>query len=146
MTSGADGIALVERFPGVADYCRLRELAGLSVKSEAAARLGLANTTYGVSLVRALRQTQGDGEEVVGMGRIVGDGGCFHFVVDIAVVPELQGRGLGKRIMDALDAWLRVNALPTAHVSLFADGEAKRLYAKYGFAQSDHSVGMFYRV
>lgn len=138
MTSGVDGIALVERFPGVADYCRLRELAGLSPKSEAAARLGLANTIYGVSLLR--------GNETVGMGRIVGDGGCFHFVVDIAVVPELQGRGLGKRIMDALDAWLRVNALPTAHVSLFADGEAKRLYAKYGFAQSDHSVGMFYWV
>ncbi len=134
----ADGIVLVERFPDASDYCRLRALTGLSEKSTAAAALGLANTTYGVSLLH--------GEEVVGMGRIIGDGGCFHFVVDIAVVPELQGRGLGKRIMDALDAWLRANALPTAHVSLFADGEAKHLYAKYGFAQSDHSVGMFYRV
>ena len=132
------GIELVERFPGVSDYCRLRELTGLSPKSEAAAKAGLANTSYGVSLLR-------DGE-VVGMGRIVGDGGCFHFVVDIAVVPELQGHGLGKRIMDALDAWLRANALPGAHVSLFADGQAKHLYAQYGFAQSDHSVGMFYRV
>ena len=99
---------------------------------------GLANTTYGVSLLR-------DGE-VVGMGRIVGDGGCFHFVVDIAVDPQLQGRGLGKRIMDALDAWLRANAEPTAHVSLFADGQAKHLYAQYGFAESSHSVGTFYRV
>ena len=80
------------------------------------------------------------------MGRIVGDGGCFHFVVDIAVLPELQGRGLGKRIMGALDAWLRANAEPTAHVSLFADGQAKHLYAQYGFAESSHSVGMFYRV
>ena len=131
-------VQLVERFPGVADYMRLRALTGLSPKSEAASRRGLANTSYGVSLQRR--------DEVVGMGRIVGDEGCFYFVVDIAVVPELQGRGLGKRIMDALDAWLRANAPPTAHVSLFADGEAKRLYAKYGFAQSDHSVGMFYRV
>ena len=133
-----DDVVLAERFPGEADYRRLRALTGLSPKSEDAARRGLANTTHGVSLVR--------GDEVVGMGRIVGDGGCFYFVVDIAVVPELQGRGLGKRIMDALDAWLRANAPPTAHVSLFADGEAKRLYAKYGFAQSDHSVGMFYRL
>lgn len=132
------GVRLLERFPGVADYRRLRELAGLSPKPEEAALRGLANTTYGVSLLR--------GDEVVGMGRIVGDGGCFHFVVDIAVAPALQGRGLGKRIMDALDAWLRANALPGAHVSLFADGEAKRLYAKYGFAQSEKSVGMFYRV
>ena len=136
--SETDAIELVERFPDVADYCRLRDATGLSPKSEAAALRGLANTTYGVSLLR-------DGD-VVGMGRIVGDGGCFHFVVDIAVVPALQGRGLGKRIMDALDAWLRANAEPTAHVSLFADGDAKHLYARYGFAQSEKSVGMFYRV
>ncbi len=134
----ADAIVLAERFPDVADYCRLRALTGLSEKSPEAAARGLANTTYGVSLLH--------GDEVVGMGRIVGDGGCFHFVVDIAVAPGLQGRGLGKRIVAALDAWLRANALPTAHVSLFADGEAKHLYAKYGFAQSEHSVGMFYLV
>ena len=131
-------IELVERFPGVDDYRRMRALTGLSAKSAEAAERGLANTTYGVSLTR-------DGE-VIGMGRIVGDGGCFHFVVDIAVVPALQGQGLGKRIMDALDAWLRANAEPSAHVSLFADGQAKHLYAQYGFAESSHSVGMFYRV
>lgn len=136
--SDARDVELVERFPGVADYRRLREATGLSPKSEPAALRGLANTTYGVSLLR-------DGE-VVGMGRIVGDGGCFHFVVDIAVDPALQGRGLGKRIMDALDAWLRANAEPTTHVSLFADGDAKHLYARYGFAQSEKSVGMFYRI
>lgn len=133
-----DEIRLVERAPGIDDYRRLRTATGLSPKSEDASRRGLANTSYGVSLLRR--------DEVVGMGRIVGDDGCFYFVVDIAVVPELQGRGLGKRIMDALDAWLRANAPASAHVSLFADGEAKHLYAKYGFAQSDHSVGMFYRL
>ncbi len=52
-------IELVERFPGVADYRRLRAATGLSAKSEPAALRGLANTTHGVSLLR-------DGE-VVGM-------------------------------------------------------------------------------
>ena len=40
------------------------------------------------------------------MGRVIGDNGCFFTVVDIAIVPELQGQGLGKRVMAALDAWL----------------------------------------
>ena len=133
-----EDVVLVERFPGIDDYRRMRASTGLAAKSAEASARGLANTTYGVSLLR-------DGN-VVGMGRIVGDGGCFHFVVDIAVDPQLQGRGLGKRIMDALDAWLRANAEPTAHVSLFADGNARHLYARYGFAQSEKSVGMFYRV
>ena len=133
-----EDVVLVERFPGIDDYRRMRASTGLSAKSAEASARGLANTTYGVSLLR-------DGD-AVGVGRIVGDGGCFHFVVDIAVDPQLQGRGLGKRIMDALDAWLRANAEPTAHVSLFADGNARHLYARYGFAQSEKSVGMFYRV
>lgn len=137
--SVADSFSLVERFPGIDDYRRLRSAAGLSAKSVEAAARGLANTLYGVSMI--------DGERVVGMGRIIGDGGCFFVVVDIAVQPEFQKRGLGKRIMDALDAWLRANAPVSANVSLFADGDAKHLYAKYGFVEAGPvSVGMDYTI
>lgn len=132
-----DGIVLTERFPDTEDYCRLRAVAGMSPKSPEAARRGLPNTLYGVSLLR--------GTDVVGMGRIIGDGGCFFTVVDIAVVPELQGRGLGKRIMVALDAWLRVNVPESAYVSLAADGDAKHLYAQFGFVDTTPvSVNMEY--
>jgi GNAT superfamily N-acetyltransferase len=132
------GIALVERFPETEDYRRLRRVAGLSPKTEAAARQGLANTLYGVRLQR-------DDGAVVGMGRVIGDGGCFFVVVDIAIVPELQGRGLGKRVLAALDAWLRANAPDSAYVSLAADGDAKHLYAQFGFAETaPASVNMAY--
>lgn len=132
------GVELVERFPDAEDYRRLREAAGLSRKSAEAAGRGVSGTLYGVSLLR-------DGE-VVGMGRVIGDGGCFYFVVDIAVAPALQGQGLGGRVMRALDAWLRTNAPATAHVSLIADGDAKHLYAKYGFAGLQRSIAMAYVV
>lgn len=132
-------IQLVEHFPDPADYCRLRAAAGMSPKTLEAALKGLPNTLYGVSLRR-------DGE-VIGMGRIIGDGGCFYTVVDIAVAPAYQGQGLGKRIMSALDAWLRTNAEPSAYVTLVADGEAKYLYAKYGFVETaPASVNMEYIV
>jgi ribosomal protein S18 acetylase RimI-like enzyme len=123
-----ENIELVERFPNVDDYCRLRELAGMSPRTREAARCGLPNTLYGVSLLR--------NAVVIGMGRIIGDGGCFYTVVDIAVAPDYQGRGLGRRIMEALDAWLRRNAQASSFVTLVADGNAKHLYAKYGFAES----------
>ena len=130
-------IELVERFPDVDDYRRLRVASGMTPKSEEAARRGLPNTLYGVSLLR-------DGE-AVGMGRVIGDGGCFFIVVDIAVVPELQGRGLGRRIMVALDAWLRANVPESAYVSLVADGDARHLYAKFGFVDTaPHSINMEY--
>ena len=76
-------------------------------------------------------------------GRIVGDGGCHFMVVDVAVLPEHQGRGLGKRIMAALTAHMEAHVPASASVCLIADGEAHHLYAKYGFRlTTPESVGM----
>src|SRR5690349_6919160 len=103
-------IELIECFPHAEDYCRLRAEAGMAPRSLAAARAGLPNTLYGVSLHH-------DGR-AIGMGRIIGDGGCFYTVCDIAISPAYQRRGLGKRIMTALDGWLRANAHRSAYVTL----------------------------
>ncbi|MEE7560599.1 GNAT family N-acetyltransferase, partial [Xanthomonas sp. Kuri4-2] len=82
------------------------------------------------------------GGHSVGMGRVVGDGGCFLQVVDIAVAPAHQGRGLGKRILAALMDWLERNA-DGCYVSLIADGQAHRLYAQFGFRPTaPASIGM----
>ena len=137
--SADDDYTLVERFPDADEYRRLRVAAGLSARSAEAAARGLPNTLYGVSVLQ--------GGRVLGMGRVIGDGGCFFVVTDIGVEPAHQRRGLGKRIMAALDGWLRANAPVSSNVSLFADGEARRLYAQYGFVETGPvSVGMDYSV
>jgi len=133
--AGDDGYELEPRPPGVEEYVRLRREAGLSPKSMEAARVGLPNTWFGVT-VRAAG-------EAVGMGRILGDGACFFEVVDIAVLPAHQRRGLGKRIMAALVEHLRRHAPAGAHVMLLADGPAHRLYEQFGFrATAPASIGM----
>jgi GNAT superfamily N-acetyltransferase len=120
--------------PSVEEYRALRVLAGLSPKTAEAAARGLPNTVFGVSLR--------EGDRLLAMGRIIGDGGCFLQVVDIAVVPDRQGQGLGKAVMQQLDEWLRGHAVG-AYVSLIADGQAHRLYAQFGFAlTAPRSVGM----
>ena len=130
-----DGYELAAETPPAEDYLRLRVAAGLSRKSPEGAAIGLANSWHAV-VVR-------HGGEVVGMGRVVGDGGLFFMVVDIAVEPAHQGRGLGKAIMAALVERLRAAAPSRAHVALIADGEAHRLYAQYGFTlTAPGGVGM----
>ncbi|AWH21779.1 MULTISPECIES: GNAT family N-acetyltransferase [Stenotrophomonas] len=124
--------------PTVEDYCQLRALAGLSAKTREAAERALPNTVFGVCAYQ--------GSELVAMGRIIGDGGCHLQVCDIAVLPRLQGQGLGKQVMARLDDWMRANLPPSAYVSLLADGEAHRLYAQFGFAPTaPASIGMYRR-
>lgn len=134
-----DGFTLVPSAPGISDYLRLRLLAGLSAKTHEQAARGLPNTWFGVTLVHQDRP--------VGMGRIIGDGGTAFQIVDIALEPAFHGRGLGKLIMQALMKHLAENAPAGAYVSLIADGDARHLYAKYGFESViPASIGMAMKV
>jgi GNAT superfamily N-acetyltransferase len=82
-----------------------------------------------------------NGQEI-GMGRVIGDGGCFYQVVDIAVLPEYQGKGSGKAIMREISGYIKREIPKSAHVSLLADGKAFE-YQQFGFTLSaPHSVGM----
>jgi len=131
-------LRLVASTPDIGTYRHLRHEAGLSPKTVEAAAIGLPNSLYAVQVF--------DGEVVVGMGRVIGDGGLFFQVVDIAVLPAYQGRGLGKQIMGAISDWLRANVPASGFVSLLADGQAQRLYAQYGFVPTaPASVGMRYQ-
>lgn len=126
---------LVRKPPSVDDYCRLRVATGLGEKTAEAARVGLAGTWFGVSVYHH--------GQAIGMGRVVGDGGLFFQIVDIGVVPEHRGKGLGKRIMAVLVERLEEAAPRSAFVSLLADGEAHRLYRQYGFEPTaPESIGM----
>lgn len=125
--------------PETDEYIDLRVAAGLSRKSPEAAEAGLQGTCVGV--------TVRDGERLVGMGRVIGDGGCFYQVVDIAVHPDYQRQGIGYEIMDRLMGAFRRIAPETAYVSLIADGEAHRLYEKFGFEPTaPASIGMGLRL
>jgi ribosomal protein S18 acetylase RimI-like enzyme len=128
---------LHETLPTPAEYVALREAAGMAPRSLDAAERGLPNTVFGVTVER-------DGE-VVGMGRIVGDGGTVFQLVDIAVHPDHQGQGLGTRIVDALMAHLEAHAPPSAYINLMAD--LGGFYERWGFEPTaPASVGMFTRI
>lgn len=111
--------------PTIEEYRALRVAAGLSAMTAEGAATGLPASWCAVCV-------RHDGE-LIGMGRIVGDGGLFLFVVDIAVAPAWQGRGWGRHIMAALVEQLHARAPARAMVGLIADGTAFRLYEQFGF-------------
>jgi len=77
------------------------------------------------------------------MGRIIGDGGWYFHVVDMAVLPDHQRRGLGSAVLTYLLEQIRAQAPKGAFVSLLADPPGRRLYARHGFVESaPDSIGM----
>jgi len=137
--SAADEPVLGLEIPAVEEYLTLRTAAGLSAMSSEGAAIGLPASWCSVC-VRT-------GTGLVGMGRVVGDGGLFLFVVDIAVAPAWQRRGLGRRIMQALMEQVHARAQPRTMVGLIADGTAHRLYEQFGFKLTAPAAqGMLLRI
>jgi len=121
--SGEHEMQLIETTPPAEDFCRLRQIAGLSPRPFEGVVRALPASLYGVHIVVA--------GKIVGMGRVVGDGAINFEIVDIAVDPEQQGKGYGRLIMESIMAYLQKTALAGAYVSLMAD--VPELYEKFGF-------------
>lgn len=69
----------------------------------------------------------------VGAASMAGDGRYIHIIGDVMVLPEFQGRGIGTRLMRALDEWLVANGSRNAFVCLFAAADRLDYYRQFGF-------------
>lgn len=111
--------------PNSSDYRHLRHVCGLTVYTKEAVCKGLPNACHNVMIY--------DGERLFAMGRVVGDGGTVFQIVDIAVDPEYQGLGYGRKVMDEIMSYIDEHAEVSTYVNLIADYPADKLYEKYGF-------------
>jgi GNAT superfamily N-acetyltransferase len=132
-----DPYRLILSAPAIGDYLRLRRDAGLTPKTEEQAGPALAGSWAACHVLDA------DSGETVGMGRLIGDGGWYFHVVDMAVLPEHQRRGIGDAILTALLAAVSDAAPAGAFVNLLADAPGRRLYERHGFVPTaPGSIGM----
>jgi len=133
----SDGYRLVDGPPTSEDYLDLRLRAGLSPKREDQAASALPGSW---AACHVLHESQ---DRPVAMGRVIGDGGWYFHVVDMAVLPDHQRRGLGSAVLTYLLEQIRARAPKDAFVSLLADPPGRRLYARHGFVESaPDSIGM----
>lgn len=129
-------ISFSNEAPKVKDYCQLRKNAGMSVKSEAAAKKGLANACFNITIY--------DDNQLIGMGRVIGDGGTAFQIIDIAVEPAYQGKGYGRNILEEIMSYIESVKEKGTYVSLIADYPADKLYEKFGFQTTEPKSGGMY--
>ena len=75
--------------PSVEEFLDLRGSVDMGTRSLEGVKRGLGNELFGALLY--LR----DSGELVGMGRVVGDGGTVFHICDMVVKPEWQRKGGG---------------------------------------------------
>jgi ribosomal protein S18 acetylase RimI-like enzyme len=132
-----DGYRLIEAAPEVGEYRELRRRSGLTPRTREQAVAALSGSWFACHIVH---EPTG---QAVAMGRVLGDGGWYFHVVDMAVLPEHQRRGLGDAVLTELLRHVQENAPAGAYVNLLADPPGRRLYARHGFIDTaPDSIGM----
>jgi len=118
-------ITLMQQVPPVEAYMWLREAVGWGNADRAVTEHALTHSLFGVTLYH--------GEEVIGCGRVVGDGGLCFYVQDIIVLTAYQRQGYGRQIMDTIMDYIHAHARPGAFAGLMAAHGVEDFYVPYGF-------------
>lgn len=76
-----------------------------------------------------------DGQCIVGMGRLVGDGAMYWYIQDLIVKPAYQERGIGASLLKRLISYAVRTSLPetTISIGLMSVKGREPFYEKYGF-------------
>ena len=127
-----------EKVPTPEKYMSLRKSANMTPRNLEGAAKGLGNELFSVLLINK------ENEEVIGMGRVIGDGGTVFQICDMTVVSEWQNQGGGTMIMNALMSFIERQNVDRAYINLIADVD--NFYEKWGFKPTDpESKGMYLR-
>lgn len=126
-----------------ADCNKLRNSAGWVQMHLDQIKNGLENSAFIVAAQ--------DGDNTVGMARIVSDGGYVVFIVDVIVLPEYQRKGIGKTMMDKIMEYIngRLSNGYCIQVDLLAAKGKERFYEKFGFIKRPDDIfgcGMTQRI
>jgi GNAT superfamily N-acetyltransferase len=109
------------------DFLRLRTAVGWAIPLTTQVQAGLNNSMFTVSAIHK--------NQVIAMGRLVGDGFTICYIQDLIVLPEYQGKGVGTAIIERLIRYIRDNSMPDTFVTtgLFSAQGKEAFYQKFGF-------------
>ena len=108
----------IERKILVDEYLTLRRSVGWRDTAIEKTKIALQNSLYSIVVE--------ENGSVIGMGRIVGDGGIYYYIQDVIVIPERQNCGIGTNIMEHLISYINQVAEPGSFIALMsAEGRSK---------------------
>nr|VFK30137.1 MAG: Acetyltransferase (GNAT) domain-containing protein [Candidatus Kentron sp. MB]VFK35178.1 MAG: Acetyltransferase (GNAT) domain-containing protein [Candidatus Kentron sp. MB]VFK77111.1 MAG: Acetyltransferase (GNAT) domain-containing protein [Candidatus Kentron sp. MB] len=71
--------------------------------------------------------------ELIGLGRVVGDGGVCFYIHDVIVLPKFRRKGIGEGIFEHFMKYFSQNATKGSYIAAMVGKGAENLYSKYNF-------------
>lgn len=71
------------------------------------------------------------GERQIGFARVISDGATFAYLCDVFTLPEFRGKGVGKKLMQSVQAHPELQGLRRW---MLMTADAHKLYESYGFS------------
>jgi ribosomal protein S18 acetylase RimI-like enzyme len=77
-------------------------------------------------------------DQLIGFGRAVSDGAYQAAIYDIAVLPEYQGRGIGRMILNKL-----LEKISAFNIILYSSPGKESFYEQFGFLKLKTGMALF---
>ena len=129
-------IRIKERKLKVEEYQALRAQTDWDQIEDDAVQTALKNDLYSIVVL--------DGNDVVAIGRVIGDGAIYFYVQDVIVHELYRKMGLGNLVMEHIERFLKASARDNSFVGLMAAQGTQKFYEKFGYRKrEDTDPGMF---
>jgi GNAT superfamily N-acetyltransferase len=119
----SDDIEIVTVFKDYSQLVELYRAVALGSRSPQQISTAFQNSRYAIFAVK--------GDQLVGAGRAFGDEVDCAVICDLAVLPDLQGAGIGKRLLETLKEQVRHHL----RIILYANPGKESFYSNLGFSK-----------
>jgi len=118
--------------PSAEEFIKLRYKIGWGKTDINMAEKSLKNSLFHI-VVR-------DDSNLIGMGRVIGDGSMYFYVQDVIVDPDYQKKGIGKLLMQQIEGYLIHTALKGATIGLLSAKGKEDFYRRFGYIQRPNDL------
>lgn len=126
------GYTILDNQLRAGDFIRLFSGAGWGEPPRDAVEQALANSYATFSVT--------NGNRVIAMARLLGDGAMSFFLRDLAVEPDYQGAGVGRALLSHVEAYIYDRLRPgwEGYLQLVSAKGKEGFYRKLGYAVHPH--------